>query len=137
MTIDCETEQPREFPQVLRIREHTLRADVTEEVGSHDSAPGPHDYFDAALVACKTLTATWYAKKHGIALERVEAHVDRDDGEERKGRYVLRVRVAFHGPITAPERARLYAAVEHCPIHKLMTTSEVVIETTPLEPASV
>jgi putative redox protein len=136
MTIDCETEQPREFPQVLRVREHTLRADVTEEVGSHDSAPGPHDYFDAALVACKTLKATWYAKKHGIALERVEAHVDRDDGEERKGRYLLKVRVAFHGPITDAERARLYAAVAHCPIHKLMTTSEVVIETAPLEPAS-
>lgn len=136
MTIDCETEQPREFPQVLRVREHTLRADVTEEVGSHDSAPGPHDYFDAALVACKTLTAVWYAKKHGIALERVEAHVDRDDGEERKGRYVLKVRVAFHGAITDAERARLYTAVAHCPIHKLMTTTEVVIETAPLEPAS-
>ena len=40
MTIDCETEQPREFPQVLRIREHTLRADVTADVGSNDSAPG-------------------------------------------------------------------------------------------------
>ena len=136
MTIDCETEQPREFPQVLRVREHTLRADVTEEVGSHDSAPGPHDYFDAALVACKTLTATWYAKKYGIALERVEAHVDRDESQERAGRYVLKVRVAFHGALTDAERARLYAAVAHCPIHKLMTTSEVVIETAPLEAAS-
>lgn len=136
MTIDCETEQPREFPQVLRVREHTLRSDVTAEVGSNDSAPGPHDYFDAALVACKTLTATWYAKKHGIALDRVEAHVDRDESQERAGRYVLRVRVAFHGAITDAERARLYAAVARCPIHKLMTTSEVVIETAPLEPAS-
>jgi putative redox protein len=136
MTIDCETEQPREFPQVLRVREHTLRADVTAEVGSSDSAPGPHDYFDAALVACKTLTATWYAKKYSIALERVEAHVERDESQERTGRYVLKVRVAFHGAITEAERARLYAAVARCPIHKLMTTSEVVIETAPLEPAS-
>lgn len=134
MTIDCETEQPSAYPQTLRIREHRLRADVGESLGSHDSAPGPHDYFDAALVACKTLTATWYAKKHGIALERVEAHVEHDDSGERAGRYVMRVRVAFHGPLTEEERTRLYAAVAHCPIHKLMTTSEVIIETAPLEP---
>ncbi len=88
-------------------------------MGSNDSAPGPHDYFDAALVACKTLTATWYAKKNNIALERVEAHVERDAAQERAGRYLLKLRVAFHGPITDAERARLYAAVAHCPIHKL------------------
>lgn len=137
MTIDCETETPREFPQVLRIREHALRADVTADVGSSDSAPGPHDYFDAALVACKTLTATWYARKNNIALERVEAHVERDSSQERAGRYLLKLRVAFHGPITNAERARLYAAVAHCPVHKLMTTTEVIIETAPLEPASI
>jgi putative redox protein len=79
MTIDSETESPREFPQIIHVRAHTLRADAMENMGGHDSAPGPHDYFDAALVACKTLTATWYAKKNNIALERVEAHVDRDD----------------------------------------------------------
>lgn len=137
MTIDCETEQKNEYPQVLRIREHTLRADVDESLGSHDSAPGPHDYFDASLVACKTLTATWFARKHNIALERVEAHVEHDASEERAGRYLMRVRVAFHGPITEDERARLFAAVARCPVHKLMTTTEITIETAPLEPAAV
>jgi putative redox protein len=137
MSIDCETEQKNEYPQTIRIREHTLRADVGENLGSHDSAPSPHDYFDASLVACKTLTATWFARKHGIALERVEAHVEHDDSEERAGKYLMRVRVAFHGPITDDERARLFAAVAKCPVHKLMTTTEITIETTPLEPARV
>jgi len=130
--IDCETERPNEFPQILHVRSHTLRADVTQSSGGTDSAPGPHDYFDAALVACKTLTATWYARKNGIALERVEAHVERDDKEERNGKYVLRLSVAFHGALTEEERGRLYAAVAKCPIHKLMTTTDVVIETAPL-----
>lgn len=128
-TIDCETEQPSEYPQVLRVRSHTLRADVGPESGSTDSAPGAHDYFDAALAACKTLTATWYAKRRGIPLERVESHVERDDSEERRGKYRLRVRVAFHGPMTDEQRAALHKAVAACPIHKLMTTSEVEIET--------
>lgn len=132
MQVDSITETPNQFPQVLRVRTHSFRADVDEKTGSSDSAPGPHDYFDAALAACKTLTATWYAKKNGMALERVESHVERDDSEERKGKYVLRVRLAFHGNLTGEERARLYAAVAKCPVHKLMTTTDVVIETAPL-----
>jgi putative redox protein len=133
--IDCETEHPSTFPQTLRVRAHTFRADVGESSGGTDSAPGPHDYVDASLVACKTLTATWYARKNGIALERVEAHVEHDDTEERNGKYVLRVRIAFHGKLTEEERTRLYAAVSRCPIHKLMTTTDVVIETAPLAPS--
>ncbi|MBX3192757.1 MAG: OsmC family protein [Labilithrix sp.] len=134
--IIAKTETPGQFPQTLTIREHTLRADVDEKAGSTDSAPGAHDYFDAALVACKTLTATWYAKHKGIALERVEAQVERDDAEERAGKYVLKVKLAFHGPMTAEERAKIYAAVAKCPVHKLMTTTDVVIETAPLEDAT-
>ncbi len=131
--IECRTERPNEFPQVLRVRaRHDLRADVGSALGSTDSAPGPHDYFDAALAACKNLTATWYAKKNGIPLERVELQVERDDTDERKGIYVLRVKVAFHGPMTDQQRATLYAAVASCPVHKLMTTTDVRIETAPV-----
>ena len=131
--IHGETEVPNSFPQVLRIRKHTFRTDVSESVGSTDSAPGAHDYFDAALVACKTLTATWYARKNQIPLERVVVDIERDDTEERKGKYVLKVRLAFHGPLSSEQRQKIYNAISACPIHKLMTTSDVVIETAPLD----
>lgn len=127
--VECGTETKGGYPQVLRTRTHTFHADVGQDSGSTDSAPGPHDYFDAALAACKALTATWYAKRHGIPLERVESRVERDDSEERKGKYHLRVRVEFHGPISEAQRAALTRAVAACPIHKLMTTAEVEIET--------
>jgi putative redox protein len=130
--IDCTTETPGAFPQTLHVRAHTFRADVAASDGGTDSAPGPHDYFDAALAACQALTATWYARNQNIPLERVETHVERDNREERKGIYVLKVRLAFHGPLTEAQRAALYAAVERCPIHKLMTTADVRIETAPL-----
>jgi len=132
MQTSAVTETANQYPQTVTVRTHTFRADVDEKTGSTDSAPGPHDYFDAALAACKSLTATWYAKRNGMALERVEAHVERNDSEERKGKYVLVVRLAFHGNLTDDERARLYAAVEKCPVHKLMTATEVVVETAPL-----
>jgi putative redox protein len=40
--------------------------------------------------------------------------------------------MAFHGPMTDEQRAKIYSAVGRCPVHKLMTTTEVVIETAPL-----
>lgn len=131
-TVDCETTRANDYPQTLHVRAHTLAADVGPDAGSTDSAPGPHDYFDAALASCKALTATWYAKRHAIPLERVETHVERDESRERAGLYRLRVRVAFHGPLSDDQRAALYRAVAACPIHKLMTTSEVEIETVTL-----
>ncbi|MCI0571559.1 MAG: OsmC family protein [Myxococcaceae bacterium] len=133
MAITSQTEQPRAFRQVLRVGPHTLHADVSPEAGGQDSAPGPHDYFDASLAACKALTAMWYAKKHGLALERVETVVERDDSRERQGHYVLEVKLGFFGALTAEDERRLHDAVALCPIHKLMTTATVDIVTAPLE----
>jgi putative redox protein len=58
----------------------------------------------------------------------VESHVERDDSEEPRGKYLLRVRGAFHGPMTDELLTALHRPVAACPIHKLMTTSEAEIE---------
>ena len=136
MTIDSKTESNGKFAQLIQVGKHALRADMPEADGGEDSGPGSHDYFDTALIACKTLTATWFAKKKGIALERVEGHVERDASAEREGKYVLKVRLAYFGPLSDDDKKRIHAAVERCPVHKLMTTTEIVIETAPLESAS-
>ena len=128
-TIDSQTLRAGEYPQTIRVRSHTFTSDVGVATGGQDSAPGPHDFFDTALATCKAMTALWYAKRHAIPLERVESHVESDDSDERKGVYRLRVRVAFHGPMTDEQRASLHRAIAACPIHKLMTTSDVQIET--------
>lgn len=126
--IDCETETTGETRQAVKIRAHTLRADMSVASGGADAGPDPHDLFDASLAACKNLTAVWYAKRNGIPLERVESHVERDASKERQGAYTLRLRQVFHGPLTDEQRVKLRAAVERCPLHKLMTTTEVTIE---------
>lgn len=132
MTIESKTERPSAFRQVIRIDAHTMFADVLPSEGGEGSAPGPHDYFDASLAACKALTATWYAKKNGMALERVEAQIERDDSKERQGTYVLKVKVAFFGALSDAEKQKLYEVVGRCPVHKLMTTTKVQVETSPL-----
>lgn len=126
--IETETARPGEYPQIVRVRTHTLSADVGPASGGTDSAPGAHDYFDLALATCKALTATWYAKRHAIPLERVETRVESDATQERAGIYRFSVRVTFHGPISDEQRASLYRAIAACPVHKLMTTTDVQIE---------
>lgn len=134
-SVHCTTERPGGFRHRIVLRAHELHTDVQVHEGGEDSAPGAHDYFDASLAACKALTAMWYAKKNNFPLERVECDVERDDSEERNGRYKLLVRLAFHGPLTDEQRTRIYAAAGKCPVSKLMTTSEVIVETAPLEKA--
>lgn len=123
--IRSRTITPSDDPQRIEIRAHALLSDVSES----DTGPSPHDYFDASLAACKALTAHGYAKRHAIPLERVETTIARDDANERLGRYHLIVRVTFHGAqLTAEHRATLTRAIAACPIHKLMTTTDVEIE---------
>jgi putative redox protein len=135
MNIHSKTESVGAFAQIIDVRSHKLHADVSNELGGTDSAPSPHDYFDAALAACKTLTAHWYAKRHGLALERVEVDVQRDSSQERQGKYTLKVKLSYHGALSHEDKKRVHAAVERCPVHKLMTTVDVSIETAPLEDA--
>jgi putative redox protein len=132
MIVDCKTEVPGGFRQVVQVDAHTLHADVMPAMGGQDSAPGPHEYFDVSLATCKALTATWYAKKNGIALDRVEVHVERDASHEREGSYVLNVGLAFFGGLSDAEKQKLHDIVGRCPIHKLMTTTTVEIHTKPL-----
>lgn len=136
MNVDAGTEKPGSYRQVISVGAHTLHADVAQALGGQDSAPGPHEYFDLSLAACKTLTAHVYAKKHNIALDRVEAHIERDSTREREGIYVLRVRLEFFGGLSDEERKKIHDALTRCPIHKLMTTATVHVETAPFEAVS-
>jgi putative redox protein len=135
-SVHCTTEQRSGSRHRITVRAHELHTDLGVGEGGRDSAPGAHDYFDASLAACKALTAVWYARKNAMPLERVDVDVERDDAEERRGLYRLLVRVALHGPLTDEQRTRIYSAAARCPVTKLMTTTDVVIETAPLEPAT-
>jgi len=127
-TIDAKTVRAGEYPHEVRVRKHAFTADASTAAGGQDSAPGPHDYFDSALATCKAITAMWYAKRQGIPLERVETHVESDSTDERKGVYKMRVRVELFGPLSDEQKAQVQRAIAACPIHKLMTTSDVEID---------
>ena len=128
-SVDSKSIRAGEFAQTVRVRSHEITADEGPTNGGQDAGPGPHDLFDAALATCKAMTAMWYARRRGYPLERVETHVESDDGDERNGVYRLRVHVELFGPLSDDQRADIHRAIKSCPIHKLMTTSDVQVET--------
>ena len=102
--------------------------------GGEDLGPTPHDVYDSALGACKALTTLWYARRKLIPVEDIRVTVERDDSEERRGVYRLRVTLDVTGALTDAQRQELLTVAGKCPVHKLMTqvTTEVVTELAPV-----
>ena len=115
--------------QRISIGPHTLHSDVSVELGGAGSAHEPHDLFDAALGACKALTLALYAKQRGLPLEGLDVKLNRDDSQERQGIYRLDVELTLHGALDDAQRQQLLRVADKCPIHKLMTSSEVQVST--------
>src|ERR1700739_2375790 len=124
MTITINTESSEGFRHSVQIDDHQLFADVPRTAGGEGSAPEPHDYFDAALGACKALTLKLYAKKKDIPLKGVGVEVKSDNSQEKQGIYDLHVILTLKGLLTDSQREELLRVADRCPIHKLMTTSE-------------
>ena len=115
--------------QRITIGPHTLHSDLSVELGGKDAAPQPHDLFDASLGACKALTLTLYARQKGLPLRGVDVRITRDDSEERQGVYRLAVELTLHGDLSESQRQQLLRIADKCPVHKLMSSSEVQIST--------
>ena len=126
-TVTYETETPGGYPATLRVRELVFPTDLAPESGGTDTAPGPHDLFDASLASCQGATAMWFAKRKGFPLERVTVRVDSDDKDERAGVYRMTIHVELGGPLDDDQRGQIMRAIASCPIKKLMTTGDVQI----------
>ncbi|MCG2584518.1 OsmC family protein [Massilia sp. TS11] len=113
----------------IAIGPHTLAADVSVDEGGEDSAPSPHDLYDAALGACKALTVAWYARRKGIPVEQIEVWVERDASQERAGLYKLATTLSLGGALSDMQRQALLAAAQKCPVHKLMSSVRTEIST--------
>ena len=130
MPISITTESSESYRHRIEVDDrHELLTDLPKSLGGDDSAPGPHDYFDTALGACKALTLMHYARAHDIPLTGVTVEVSHDSSQEKDGRYALTVELTLKGVLDDTQRATLRRVADRCPVHRLMTTSEVTIET--------
>lgn len=128
-TLHLETSEDGALRQRIEIGPHQLFADMGVVSGGLDSAPDPHDLFDASLAACKALTLMLYAKQHNIPLQRVSIDLQRDASQERAKIYALDVGLQLIGPLSEEERQKLLVIADKCPIHKLMSQATINIHT--------
>jgi len=133
MTILVSRDRSRKMMHTVRVRQHAFAVDEPIENGGEDAGLTPHDIYDSALGACKAMTVLWYANRKQMPVDDIQVSVDRDDGEERRGVYRLRVTLSITGALTDAQRQELLAVAEKCPVHKLMTqaTTEVRTELAP------
>ena len=117
------------YRQTLRIQQHTIFADVAQDLGGDNSAPDPHDYYDAALASCKAITVMMYAKRKQLPLDYIDIEITRDNSAEAQGVYVLNVQLKLLGKLTDEQKAQLAAIADKCPIHKLMTAAKTEVNT--------
>ena len=129
MSITVTRDRTARMAHVVRIRAHELVADVGPELGGEDAGPDPHDLFDAALGACKALTVLWYAQRKAIPVESIAVAVHRDATDERNGVYRLSTELTLEGALSDEQRATLVAVADKCPVHKLMTATDVQVST--------
>ena len=129
MTVTVNTLSHDNFRHSVMIDDHEVFTDLPASMGGESSAPSPHDYFDAALGACKALTLKLYAQKKDIPLTGVTVEVKHDASAEQQGKYALHVKLTLKGVLTDAQRDELHHVADKCPVHKLMTTADVSIET--------
>lgn len=129
MSIELRKSDTGIYRQTIRIHQHTVFADVSKQLGGDDSAPDPHDLYDAALAACKAITVMMYAKRKQLPLEYIDILIERDNSREAQGVYVLNVQLKLLGQLTDEQKSQLAAIADKCPIHKLMTAATTEVKT--------
>jgi putative redox protein len=129
MSIELKRIASQPMASVATVRAHALTVDVDAATGGTDAGPDPHDLYDAALGACKTLTLMWVAKRKGYDVQDVRVKVVRDASAERQGTYKLDAQIEVVGSLTDAQLHELQLAAEKCPVHKLMTQVTTEIHT--------
>lgn len=133
MAITIVRDQMARMRHEVRIGPYSFGADLSADEGGQGLGPNPHDLYDAALGACEALTVLWYANRKGIPVDNIEITVERDQSEEKTGVYRLESKLKLGGNLSDAQRAELLAVASKCPVYKLMTSVQTVIETTLVE----
>ena len=117
---------------------HHIIADEPVDAGGGDEGPTPKHYLAISLGSCTALTVKMYAQRKGWALEEVDVQVSFDsfkapdypdyDGDAdvvNEFRQVL----TFKGDLTEEQRLRLLEIAGKCPVHRILTQPNFMIET--------
>lgn len=126
------------FRTEIHARDFVFLADEPSDQGGTDSGPMPSELLLGALTACAVITAQMYARRKGWPLEGVEIHADNEkfkavDYPAYSGDAPFinqfHQRIEFKGDLTPDQKQRLLEIAGRCPIHRILTEPNFMIET--------
>ncbi len=118
LTKDTESTSP--YRQVVDANGYKLYFDLPKMFGGEDTAPNPHVYLHASVLACKGMVIRIAAQRRKLPLEDVKITLNTDDSQERKGLYVMNFDIELIGDLDDKQCETLLAAAEQCPVGKLL-----------------
>lgn len=110
--------RPIHYQSLFTNGQHFATSDTSEAKGGSNLGFMPHELLEAALGCCMNMYMRMYAELNGIPLDGVSVTVtlDRTDPEAPLFEYGIEV----EGSVTADQRQRLFAALEQCPVRKVL-----------------
>lgn len=121
----------------ITLGNHILIADEPISDGGSEAGPSAKEMLVAALGACVAVTVKMYAKRKGWSLDGVALDVSMEkikslDYPVYKGaeEFVneFRVQIVFKGSLTQEQRERLLEIAGKCPVHRILTQPNFIID---------
>ena len=102
---------------------NTILADEPLDLGGTDAGFTPMELLASALAACTSITLRMYANRKGWDLQEVEIDITLQAGDASNPVSEFNRSINLVGNLDAPQRERLLAVANACPVHKILTNT--------------
>jgi putative redox protein len=111
----------------IEVNGHKLIGDEPESFGSKNLGPAPYDLLLAALGECSAMTVRWFAIEQKFPLEKVIVKLSH---EKRARQDYFTKEITIQGKdLSDEQKQKLHDVAAKCPVHRTLTSGNVVIET--------
>lgn len=126
-----------------RMGDNILILDEPKDVGGDGKGPSPYETMLAALGACTSMTMIMYARRKGWNIQDVEIELshqkihaeDCETCETKTGKLDKITRdIKVKGNINNEQLNRLLEIAEKCPVHRTLTSENMIIDQIELIP---
>jgi putative redox protein len=109
---------------------HLLYADEPLEMGGTDEGMNPYALLLASLGSCTAITIRMYADHKNYPLETICVELAMRVSTDTVIPTRITTNIVLTGALTEDERSRLMLMANKCPVHKLLSNSIIIEQTT-------